>query len=228
MSSIQQNVIQYKVGLLNLAAELGNVSRAFKVIGFSRDKFYCYQSDMEDGGVQCQPSQAKYQEPRRGSHGSGCHQICTGTARLRSGANLQLTAQRGIFVSPSGVRSIWLRQNLESFKKRLSSLERHVAETGSVLTEAQVQALAKKQEDDVLPMARSRLPTPAISAARTPSTSAPSRAWDEFTNRPSSTPIPSGLPPNSTPPRLRSRQPTCSTIVCYRSSPNRAWASYAS
>lgn len=57
--------------------------------------------------------------------------------------------KRGIFISPSGVRSVWLRQNLESFKKRLSALERHVAETGAVLTEAQVQALEKKQEDVV-------------------------------------------------------------------------------
>jgi hypothetical protein len=37
MSSVPQNVIKPKVGLLNLAAELGNVSRACKVMGFSRD-----------------------------------------------------------------------------------------------------------------------------------------------------------------------------------------------
>jgi uridine phosphorylase len=42
-----------------------------------------------------------------------------------------------------------LRRDLESFKKRLSTLERHVAETGEVLTEAQVCALEKKQDDDV-------------------------------------------------------------------------------
>ena len=36
MSSVQQNVIKHKIGLLNLAAELGNVSRACKVMGFSR------------------------------------------------------------------------------------------------------------------------------------------------------------------------------------------------
>ena len=40
MSSVQQNVIKHKIGLLNLAAELGNVSRARKVMGFSRDTFY--------------------------------------------------------------------------------------------------------------------------------------------------------------------------------------------
>ncbi|MCG7757719.1 MAG: IS481 family transposase, partial [Nitrosomonas sp.] len=35
MSSFQHNVIKHKIGLLNLAAELGNVSRACKVMGFS-------------------------------------------------------------------------------------------------------------------------------------------------------------------------------------------------
>lgn len=49
MNSFQQNVIKHKLGLLNLAAELGNVSRA--VMGFSRDTFYRYQSAMQSGGV---------------------------------------------------------------------------------------------------------------------------------------------------------------------------------
>ncbi len=51
MSSVPQNVIKHKIGLLNLAAELDNVSRACKVMGFSRDTFYRYQSAMEAGGV---------------------------------------------------------------------------------------------------------------------------------------------------------------------------------
>ena len=51
MSSVQQNVIKHKVGLLNLAAELGNVSRACKVMGLSRDTFYHYQLAVESGGV---------------------------------------------------------------------------------------------------------------------------------------------------------------------------------
>lgn len=71
------------------------------------------------------------------------------STRLRPSARIQRTAQARHLRLPSGVRSVWLRQNLESFRKRLSALERHVAETGAVLTEAQVQALEKKQEDDV-------------------------------------------------------------------------------
>jgi len=52
MNSISQNVIKHKVGLLNLAAEFGNVSRVCKVVGFSRETFYRYQSAVESGGVE--------------------------------------------------------------------------------------------------------------------------------------------------------------------------------
>jgi len=43
--------IKHKAGLLNLAEELGNVSKACKVMGVSRDTFYRYQELVEDGGI---------------------------------------------------------------------------------------------------------------------------------------------------------------------------------
>lgn len=52
MGSVSQSVIKHMVGLLNLATEHGNVSRACKVMGFSRDTFYRYQSAVEAGGVE--------------------------------------------------------------------------------------------------------------------------------------------------------------------------------
>ena len=44
-------IIKHKAGLLNLAEELGNVSKACKVMGVSRDTFYRYQELVDDGGI---------------------------------------------------------------------------------------------------------------------------------------------------------------------------------
>ena len=52
MSSVRQNAIEHTLGLLNLATELGNVSRAYKAMGVSRDTFYRYQSAMESCGIE--------------------------------------------------------------------------------------------------------------------------------------------------------------------------------
>jgi len=54
----------------------------------------------------------------------------------------------GVFVSSSGVRSIWLRHDLACFKDRLKALEEKIAKEGVILTEAQIQALEKKKDDE--------------------------------------------------------------------------------
>lgn len=51
----------------------------------------------------------------------------------------------GILVSPGGVRSIWLRNDLNNLKKRLNALEATMAQDGIVLTEAQLQILEKRK-----------------------------------------------------------------------------------
>jgi len=153
MRSFPQNVIKHKVGLLNLATELGNVSRACKVMGFSRDTFYRYQSAVESGGVDALID-ANRRKPNIKNRVDEATEAAVLALTLEQPAYGQLRASnelrgRGVFVSPSGVRSIWMRHDLESFKKRLLALERHVAKTGEVLTEAQVTALERKQDDDV-------------------------------------------------------------------------------
>ena len=54
----------------------------------------------------------------------------------------------GVLVPPSGVRLIWLRQDLANVKTRLKALETIVVEDGGILTEAHVQALEKKTLHD--------------------------------------------------------------------------------
>ena len=44
-------VIKHKAGLLNLAEELRNVSKACKIMGVSRDTFYLYRELADEGGV---------------------------------------------------------------------------------------------------------------------------------------------------------------------------------
>ena len=51
MLNTNERIIKHKVGLLNLAEELGNVSKACQVMGLSRDTFYRYKDAVEDGGV---------------------------------------------------------------------------------------------------------------------------------------------------------------------------------
>ena len=53
-----------------------------------------------------------------------------------------------MFISPSGVRSIWLRYDLENFKKRLIAVEKQVAEDGIILTDEQITALECTKHDD--------------------------------------------------------------------------------
>lgn len=153
MTSLNQNVIRHKIGLLNLATELGNVSKACKVMGLSRDTFYRYQNAVAEGGIEAL-FEANRKKPNPKNRVEEATEVAVLAYAIEQPAHGQTRVsnelrQRGIFVSPSGVRSIWLRNDLASFKQRLVALEKHVAETAIVLTDAQIAALEKKQEDDL-------------------------------------------------------------------------------
>ena len=145
-------IIKHKAGLLNLAEELGNVSRACKVMGVSRDTFYRYQELVEDGGID-----ALIEKTRRTPNLKNRVDDATEQSVIKYAIDFPAHGQHrtsnelrklGVFVSGSGVRSIWLRHNLENFKKRLKALEEKVANEGIILSDAQVTALEKKKHDD--------------------------------------------------------------------------------
>lgn len=146
-------IIKHKVGLLNLAEELGNVSKACQMMGLSRDTFYRYKDAVESGGVEALFERSR-RKPNLANRVDEATEKAVKLYALEYPAYGQTRAsnelrKQGIFVSPSGVRSIWLRHGLENFKLRLKALEAKVAnENGMVLTEAQVQALERKKLDD--------------------------------------------------------------------------------
>ena len=57
--STHPKVIKHKVGLLKLAEELGNVSHACKVMGYSRDTFYRYKQAVDEGGFEAVVEQSR-------------------------------------------------------------------------------------------------------------------------------------------------------------------------
>jgi len=153
MLNSNQSIIKHKLGLLNLAEELGNVSQACKMMGLSRDTFYRYKTAVEDGGVD-----ALFEKTRRKPNPKNRVDEATEAAVLQYAIDFPAHGQlrtsnelrkNGVFVSGSGVRSIWLRHGLANFRDRLKALEAKMAAEGLVLTEAQVIALEKKREDDV-------------------------------------------------------------------------------
>lgn len=141
MLHTNEKIIKHKVGLLNLAEELGNVSQACKTMGLSRDTFYRYKSAVDEGGVEALLDQNRRKPNVKNRVDPAIEQIVVEEpAHGQTRASNELR-KRGAFVSPSGVRSIWLRNDLESFKKRLKALEAKVAEESHILTESQVAAL---------------------------------------------------------------------------------------
>lgn len=152
MIHTNEKIIKHKVGLLNLAEELGNVSKACQVMGLSRDTFYRYKSAVEEGGVEAlfEINRRKPNEKNRVDEKTEQAVVDYAIAfpahgQARTSNELR---KQGIFVSGSGVRSIWLRHQLANFKDRLKALEAKVASEGLILTESQVQALEKKKQDD--------------------------------------------------------------------------------
>ena len=152
MIHTNQRIIKHKVGLLNLADELGNISKACKTMGVSRDTFYRYRDAINDGGVDALIDQSRRVPNLKNRVDPVVEQAVLdyavedpahGQARVSNELR-----KKGIFVSPSGVRSIWLRHDLANFKQRLKALEAKVAEEGIILTESQVRALERKQLDD--------------------------------------------------------------------------------
>lgn len=149
----QTQSIKRKLSLLQLADELGNVARACKIMGYHRDTFYEVRRAFQTGGV------AALVESKRGSRGPHPNRVAPEIEakvldyclkRPTHGAQRVSNELRlaGCEVSPSGVRGVWLRNDLETRYKRLMRLERESRDsTTFVLTDDQVRLLERHSPD---------------------------------------------------------------------------------
>src|SRR5215217_5158725 len=147
-----QKIIKNKVGLLNLAEMLGSVSEACKVMGYSRDSFHRLKELYDKGGELAlkeisrrKPIPKNRVEPpiEQAVIEMAVENPAFGQVRVAN----ELT-KRGQFVSPTGVRSVWLRNDLQTFARRLKALEARLAQNqGMVLTEQQIRAMEKAKQE---------------------------------------------------------------------------------
>jgi transposase InsO family protein len=144
----KDKIARRKLSLLELASELSNVSRACKVMGYSRQQFYeirrNFQTYGAEGLIDRLPG-ARGPHPNRVSaeieQAVLDHALvhpCHGAVRVEQELRL-----KGIQVSSGGVRGVWQRHNLLTKHERLLRLEKATAERKVDLTEEQTRMLER-------------------------------------------------------------------------------------
>jgi len=147
MTSIDK-IARRKLSLLELASELSNVSRACKVMGYSRQQFYeirrNFQTYGAEGLIDRLPG-ARGPHPNRVSAeiekavlDHALDHPCHGCTRVEQELRL-----KGIAVSSGGVRGVWQRHGLLTKHERLLRLEKATAERKIELKEEQIRLLER-------------------------------------------------------------------------------------
>jgi transposase InsO family protein len=144
----KDKIARRKLSLLELASDLQNVSRACKVMGYSRQQFYeirrNFQTYGAEGLIDRLPG-ARGPHPNRVSaeieQAVLDHALvhpCHGAVRVEQELRL-----KGVQVSAGGIRGVWQRHGLLTKHERLLRLEKATAEHKIELSEEQTRMLER-------------------------------------------------------------------------------------
>ena len=160
--SVPEKAARRKLSLLELAEELGNVSKACKIVGpgrnlrlllghasgYSRQQFYEIRRDFQTYGAKGLLDRLpgpKHPHPNRVSPEVETH-ILEYSLQYPTHGCLRVSQQlklEGVAVGSGGVRGVWQRNDLVSRHQRLLRLERHARDETIELTDAQIRMLER-------------------------------------------------------------------------------------